>query len=217
MPRKQRAIHEIVQILAEGLSGYRNKREVCRKHGITEQTFYRWLKQYPRAREAHEAFIRSNKTGYLRLLQAMSEPQGDSNTPSEDSDLESYHDVPIEVLASDPSLPEDQEDTDGEILTTPAVAYDTSFRDRRYRVKVHGRLPRGEFEFVQIALANDLHQRLKKTVDGSLNQAMVGLVRYALDVLDRDQQTLHLFDASLRKPQLPSKEPMVKILKNLKR
>ena len=83
-------------------------------------------------------------------------------------------------------------------------------------MKIHGRLPRGDFEFVQVALPKDLHRSLKKTVDGSLNQALIGLVRYALDALNRDRQTLHLFDASLPKPHLPSKEPKVKILKNLK-
>jgi len=216
MPRKQHTLQEIVQILVEGLSGKRIKREVCRRHGITEQTFYRWLKKYPRAKEAHDAIIRSNKTGSLHLLQALSGAPDPPENSQEDCGISS----PSEESADSPTwehfFPEGRETPVEGILMVPIVAYDTAFRDLGRTVKIHGRLPRGEFEFVQVALPKDLHRSLKETVDGSLNQALIGLVRYALDALDRDRQTLHLFDVSLPKPHLPSKEPKVKILKNLK-
>ena len=76
MPGKQHSLHEIVQILGEGLGGNSSKREVCRRHGISEQTFYRWLKLYPRAKAAHEALAGHDKPGYLRLLEALSDPTG---------------------------------------------------------------------------------------------------------------------------------------------
>jgi len=43
---KQRFSEEqIVQVLQEAEST-QSKAEVCRKHGISEQTYYRWKKQY---------------------------------------------------------------------------------------------------------------------------------------------------------------------------
>ncbi|GAA5007393.1 transposase [Pseudoluteimonas lycopersici] len=214
MPRKQHTLQEIVQILAEGLNGKRIKREVCRRHGITEQTFYRWLKKYPRAKEAHDAVILSNKTGSLHLLQALSGAPDPSENSQEDCGISDPYEEPEDAPPWEQLITEGRETSIGETPTTPAVTYHTAFRDRDRTVKIHGRLPRGEFEFVQIALPKDLHRLLKKSVDGSLNQALIGLVRYALEALDRDGQTLHLFDASLPRPQLPSKKPRVKFLKD---
>jgi putative transposase len=43
---KQRFSEEqIIEILQEA-AGDQAKAEVCRKHGISEQTYYRWRKQY---------------------------------------------------------------------------------------------------------------------------------------------------------------------------
>ena len=214
MSGKQHTLHDIVRIVGEALSGDSSKREVCRQHRISEQTLYRWLRQYPQAKAAHEALAGHDKPGYLRLLQALSGSPEPSGSPLEDCDVSGPYEEPADAPTWEQLSPEDREMSTGEILTTPVVAYDTAFRDRDRTVKIHGRLPRGEFEFVQIALPVDLHKCLKKTVAGSLNQAVVGLVRYALDALDRDRQTLHLFDASLPKPQLPSKAPKVKMLKD---
>jgi len=44
---KQRFSEEqIVQILREAESAQTTKAEVCRKHGISEWTYYRWRKHY---------------------------------------------------------------------------------------------------------------------------------------------------------------------------
>lgn len=45
MPRKRRTPEQIVAILREAERGSTVK-EVCRKHGISDQTFYRWKKMY---------------------------------------------------------------------------------------------------------------------------------------------------------------------------
>lgn len=44
MARKRFSPEQIVAILREGDSG--NLQEVCRKHGITDTTFYRWRRMY---------------------------------------------------------------------------------------------------------------------------------------------------------------------------
>ena len=38
-------IYKIIKILAEGEAGATG-REICRRHGISEQTFYRWKSKY---------------------------------------------------------------------------------------------------------------------------------------------------------------------------
>lgn len=45
MGRKRRTAEEIVAILREADRG-ETIEALCRKHGITEQTYYRWKKQY---------------------------------------------------------------------------------------------------------------------------------------------------------------------------
>ena len=45
MKRKQFSEEQIIKVLAEGKAGATGK-EVCRRHGISEQTFYRWKSKY---------------------------------------------------------------------------------------------------------------------------------------------------------------------------
>lgn len=45
MARKRWKTEEIVAILREGDRGV-STQELCRKHGMTDQTYYRWKKQY---------------------------------------------------------------------------------------------------------------------------------------------------------------------------
>ena len=45
MKRKQFSEEQIIKILAEGEAGATG-REICRRHGISEQTFYRWKSKY---------------------------------------------------------------------------------------------------------------------------------------------------------------------------
>lgn len=45
MPRKQHSEEQIIQILREANSG-KTVDEVCREHGITRNTYYRWRKIY---------------------------------------------------------------------------------------------------------------------------------------------------------------------------
>jgi len=45
MKRKRFSEEQIIGILKESEAG-RENREICRKHGITEQTFYWWRSKY---------------------------------------------------------------------------------------------------------------------------------------------------------------------------
>jgi putative transposase len=45
MKRKRFSEEQIIGVLKESESGLKNQ-DICRKHGITEQTFYRWWSKY---------------------------------------------------------------------------------------------------------------------------------------------------------------------------
>ena len=45
MKRKQFSEEQIIKILSEGEAGAIGK-DVCRRHGISENTFYRWKSKY---------------------------------------------------------------------------------------------------------------------------------------------------------------------------
>ena len=45
MKRKRFSEEQIIGVLKEAEAGIKNQ-DICRKHGITEQTFYRWRSKY---------------------------------------------------------------------------------------------------------------------------------------------------------------------------
>ena len=45
MKRKRFSEEQIIGILKEAEAGVKNQ-DICRRHGITEQTFYRWRSKY---------------------------------------------------------------------------------------------------------------------------------------------------------------------------
>lgn len=46
MKRKRHQEEQIIRILREAEGGEKSIGEVCREHGITEPTFYRWRNKY---------------------------------------------------------------------------------------------------------------------------------------------------------------------------
>ena len=77
----------------------------------------------------------------------------------------------------------------------PAIGYAIGKRDE-VMVKPHGKLPRGDFSFTLVALPKSLKERLEASVSGSKSHAIVGLVNYALQKLEKRNQTLHIYDAN---------------------
>ena len=46
MKRKRFSEEQIVRILTEADKGVQSVMDLCRKHGVTDQTFYRWRRRY---------------------------------------------------------------------------------------------------------------------------------------------------------------------------
>ena len=46
MKRKRFSEEQIVRILSEADSGGKTILDLCRQHGVTEQTFYRWRRRF---------------------------------------------------------------------------------------------------------------------------------------------------------------------------
>ena len=65
-------------------------------------------------------------------------------------------------------------------------------RDPKFAVIVGGRIPRHNTVLTQVSIPLDLHMRLQRDSIGSLNQVLMGLVRYALQELDNKKATLHI-------------------------
>jgi putative transposase len=45
MKKRKHSVEQIIRILREGDAGARTE-EICRKHNISAQTYYRWKKKY---------------------------------------------------------------------------------------------------------------------------------------------------------------------------
>lgn len=65
-------------------------------------------------------------------------------------------------------------------------------RDQRYAVLVKDRIPRGDVQLVQVAMDRGLHEKLQTETFGSLAQVVPALLRYALEKLEADKQSLQV-------------------------
>ena len=71
---KQRFTEEqIVKVLAEAESGQETVQAVCRKHGVSEHTFYRWRNKYGGATQHEIARLRELERENARLKKLVAE------------------------------------------------------------------------------------------------------------------------------------------------
>lgn len=63
-------------------------------------------------------------------------------------------------------------------------------RDPRYVVMIEDRIPRADVALFQIAIPREIHHKLQHETYGSLAQVTTALIRYALERLDAENQTL---------------------------
>ena len=76
-------------------------------------------------------------------------------------------------------------------ISSPLPVLTLMPRDTHFAVMVEGRLPRAGHLPFQVAIPQELHQRLRLETLGSLNQVLIALVRQGLAWLDADRLTLH--------------------------
>ena len=82
MKRKQFSEEQIIKILAEGEAGATG-REICRRHGISEQTFYRWKSKYGGMTVSEAKRLRELEAENRKLKQLLGEAHLDNEALKE--------------------------------------------------------------------------------------------------------------------------------------
>ena len=77
MKRKQFSEEQIIKVLAEGEAGATGK-EVCRRHGISEQTFHRWKSKYGGMTVSEAKRLRELEAENRKLKQLLGEAHLDN-------------------------------------------------------------------------------------------------------------------------------------------
>ena len=77
MKRKQFSEEQIIKVLAEGEAGATDK-EVCRRHGISEQTCYRWKSKYGGMTVSEAKRLRELEAENRKLKQLLGEAHLDN-------------------------------------------------------------------------------------------------------------------------------------------
>jgi putative transposase len=77
MKRKQFTEEQIIAILKESEAGMKNQ-DICRKHGITEQTFYRWRSKYGGMQVSEAKRLKELEAENRKLKQLLAEAHLDN-------------------------------------------------------------------------------------------------------------------------------------------
>lgn len=77
MKRKQFTEEQIIGILKQAEAGGNNQ-EICRKNGITEQTFYRWRSKYGGMQVSDAKRLKELETENRKLKQLLAEAHLDN-------------------------------------------------------------------------------------------------------------------------------------------
>lgn len=190
MPKKIYGKAEKERILLEGEANNGvARRKICERYALPEQTYYRWRREVLAGRSLFGLTLASLMEG------------NEGNDPDEFADI-SAGDHMLDLPLPDPDpgdtiVDDDYPGPDDSEAVPPRlpqrICSSVSARGK-CAVEVHGKLPRGAFGFVPLALPDDLRERLERDTRGSLNQVIVGLVRHALTSLDREGISLHLYN-----------------------
>jgi putative transposase len=77
MKRKRFSEEQIIEILKQAEAGDNNQ-ELCRKHGITEQTFYRWRSKYGGMQVSEAKRLKELEAENRKLKQLLAEAHLDN-------------------------------------------------------------------------------------------------------------------------------------------
>lgn len=82
MPRKSYREEQILAILQEGAAGAKTS-DICRKHGVSENTFYRWRAKYSGMTVSDIKKMRALEEENLKLKKKLAETILDLDTAKE--------------------------------------------------------------------------------------------------------------------------------------
>lgn len=201
---------EIIKVLAEGESDRCPREDVWRRYKISKPTYYRWKAAYMASDAERDLVLSARDADAMQCRHIAWQLKG-LRTPSTVDVLGPWEDRPggLDYLAwaaekeaeEQKQLEKDAKHFRALLKQLPVTQYAVHQRVGPARVRVHGKLPRGEFTTVNVHLPDDLHWRLTRQADGSLNQSISALLRYALDCLDAEHLMLDVFAAGKARPE----------------
>lgn len=176
---------------------------VARRHNLQPQTLRRWRRELNAMSPEEQRRIASSPQTTARQSRA----EWDAYQLSikgkaflcEDAATSAYSALPAPEFAPG-------EATDDYAPSDPGIDYFLGERDH-FLIEIHGKLPRGSFSMLPLALPNDLRRQLEQYTRGSKSQAILGLVRYALDTLHSKGKALHIYNEADGIPLPPRRTP----------
>ncbi|PNS09821.1 transposase [Solilutibacter silvestris] len=205
---KHRSTDEKIRILAEAMSGNWDKVAVARRHSIHESTLYDWMNEFPYAADAYAVLQEKGRSEYLSFLFKNSDAKHGQEefklkggvdygeTPDYPNEFWEWEERRLEQIDADTRYRLK--------VSVPRIGWMPAARwDQTLSAKVHGkRFPSEKIVKLQLRLPAALHDRLKKQSEGSLNQVITGLIGYALETLDTEYGTLHIYDRLKPAPKI---------------
>lgn len=172
---------------------------VARHHGLQPQTLRRWRRELNAMSSEEQHRIASSPL--MTARQSRAEWDAYQLSIKEEAPLcdeaatSTYSALPAPEFAPGEAM-------DGDAPPEPGIDYFLSERDH-FLIEIHGKLPRGSFSMLPLALPNDLRRQLEHYTHGSKSKAIVGLVRYALDTLHSKGKALHIYNEADGAPLPP--------------
>lgn len=173
---------EKLAILAESKRPGSSVLGVARTRNLQPQTLRRWRREWNSMSAEEREALKTEAESFVEQQEA-------------ERRAAKFEDSQRQLLVGDiPPFDPGEVLKEGELFTPDYGIDHLVVPRRKFAVEIHGKLPRGDFDFLPIALPKDLRERLEQEIRGSKSQAIVGLVRFALDALKRERSALHIYN-----------------------
>ncbi|MDO5505674.1 MAG: hypothetical protein Q4F49_05200 [Pseudoxanthomonas suwonensis] len=209
MANTHHTLPQRIAILIEAERRGCTQQALCERHGISRQTLWRWRADIsPHLIEREARRLKPLTLAELRRSGDTSKDPLEDGEPSE-QDPEGYALMLEAEQAQWARLDQERAARREQRRTARARREQRPVTPRTIvskaipeldgvLLRIHGRLPTNQGPGFKLTLPQDLHDRLgnPEEVVGHRSHAIVGLLRYALDRLEREECCLHLYAPS---------------------